>query len=197
MLSMNRLYIAVCNNRHAKAKQSLSLLALLIGMMFLRTVHAQSSQSPTKPPTPLLLRTRVARSLQWQQSPRQTPCQLIDSVSGEERRHVVLTTVSGGYMDVFFNWLLFFTHTCHTLTNLHVLCLDSACKKALDDRQMKCITPPPDAMKTLSSVWTYRAELISRYINMGLDVIQSDVDALWLQDPFPWFSFNASIVGSR
>ena len=62
---------------------------------------------------------------------------------------------------------------------------------------------PKDVVKlssSLGSLWARRIEIISEYVSSNIDVILSDTDAIWLQDPLPdinKYITLADVIASR
>lgn len=92
---------------------------------------------------------------------------------------VSLVLTDSGYFRVFRNWLAHFER--HDLGNLLVVALDEESYADAQDLAKHVIGAPWD--RETNSIWKMRAELIANILGCGYDVIHSDADAVWLQDP--------------
>jgi len=117
------------------------------------------------------------------------------------REHRVLVLVDSKLMEVFFNWLVYYARTCpNSMQNLLVVCMDARSRDTLESRSdsiVGCSTEysfelgAADKSKSRnvnksrkeSSIWKKRIEIVSRLLAQGVDVVLSDVDALWLDGP--------------
>lgn len=121
---------------------------------------------------------------------------VIDPVTGLIRRHLVLVTVNHEYHEVFLNWLIYYQRVCKTLDHLQVLSLDKSTMDFMRKRGISALEPPVN-LRDRHAIWSYRMGMINKYLEVGIDIVQTDIDAIWLQDPFPWFRSEAGIVGSQ
>lgn len=110
----------------------------------------------------------------------------------------IIVSVSKAYLPVFFNWLLLFHHHCNDLTPLYILCLDNQTEFELTARRLECHRTL-DFKNHSKYLWRDRVNVTFSLLSRGIDVLQSDTDAVWLQNPFPLLAAHsdADIVASR
>eukprot|EP01039_Chlorochromonas_danica_P010708 gene10708-11886_t len=135
-----------------------------------------------------------------------TACQLVNA-DGTLRPHKVLVVLSKGVLPLFHNWLLFHEEVCggsaEAVASLELVCLDHSLRRTLPAMlSVNCSTAyssPDTAMavnvttstgstsgsSSRNFVWLRRMEVVVQLLAGGFDVIVSDVDALWLQSPYP------------
>lgn len=131
--------------------------------------------------------------------------------NGSARAYRVVVFVDSVLLDVFVNWLVFFTDACEKdLSNLDVICMDNEASMAL---HMMGIQESPksfdlnEILRTqtakyskLAVIWMKRMEILAEYMRSGVDVIFSDSDAIWYHDPLPAISIYSSqteVIASR
>lgn len=116
----------------------------------------------------------------------------IESVS--ENGQVVLAFCDSRYSEVLDNWL-HFINKCE-IKNYIVIALDDELYEALYKANISARIGPP--LADLEALWIYRVTLILEILELGYDVVHSDVDAIWLQDPRPFLhSTDGDLIFSQ
>ena len=100
---------------------------------------------------------------------------------------------------LFFNWLAFVEG--HGIRNIAYVCLDSEAQTFLRHAALECAVEPvfPELVYRPLEAWVFRAHLVSHLVqHLGLDVLVSDIDAVWAQNPLPYLAkVKGDIVGLR
>lgn len=137
-------------------------------------------------------------------------CTLLNS-DGSLRPYRIVIFVDSGLLDVFLNWLIFFSHACDmNLADLDVISMDKKTSEVLNKVGInespqsfnleEIIETQKIPYSKLSLIWMKRMDVLAEYIQSGVDVIFSDSDAIWVRDPLPWLSMYgqiADVVASR
>jgi len=104
---------------------------------------------------------------------------------GDDTRPLrILVTCSEQYFPVFMNWLVHYHHICPIISNIFFICLD----KGVEDRLLKIglhcshLFPYTTGYHKL---WLARVRITQSLMRQGYDVLMTDVDAVWLRNPFP------------
>ena len=112
----------------------------------------------------------------------------------------LLMTTSDKYLPVLLNWLIFFHELCPDQSALYFVCLDKATEGVMKKVGLSCHhtfhTPTSESKNKL---WLLRARLTKALLDEGRDVLLSDSDAIWLQNPFDVLEMfpESDIIGSR
>lgn len=139
-------------------------------------------------------------------------CSII--VEGVERSHKVLTFVDSSYFSLFHNWLVHYNQTCGipvnatiTYPNLLPVCMDEQVGEMLSPLGLSCSSfssniwgKATGRKRPVGNVWLRRMQIIIELLEAGEDVLLTDTDAFWLQDPFPSIATlipSAHIISSR
>ena len=132
-------------------------------------------------------------------------------VSGQQARArtVVLVAVSSGYIDFFRNWLYYYRRlglgmfmviaedqaAFETLYNDESLNLKGRLISAFDDDIKLMETKTENSSQAFSYrstgfnlLMARRPSYLLQLSQLGYDVLMTDVDIVWLQDPFPYFA---------
>lgn len=125
------------------------------------------------------------------------PCTIYDN-NGNIRPHRVVIFVDTSMIDVFMNWLIFYSSTCRgNLEHLDVICMDKRAKVMVKSIGISCNDDYSFTLNTklleknqmkLKTIWLRRLYILYKYMLSGSDVIFSDGDAIWLKDPTPFIS---------
>ena len=118
---------------------------------------------------------------------------------------VVLMTVNNAYLSFFQNWFWNFERL-HLRVPVIVIAEDDACFEMLkalykDKRLIKVVRNENDGTDPLifdrspafNRLLRERHSHILQQLNLGKDVVFCDVDSVWLQNPFPYFSGDFDI----
>ncbi len=83
------------------------------------------------------------------------------------------------------NWLIFFYHRCHNVSLIYFICLDKAIETNLPKYGLSCshVHHLPAAQSN-NRLWLVRARVTKHLLEQGYDVLMTDSDAIWLQNPF-------------
>lgn len=125
-----------------------------------------------------------------------------DTVSFTESNRLpsikIVISVSINEKSAFNKWLSYFLRTCSDTSLLHIICLDGDVKYILSNHLLIC-SNLTDWKNSSSYLWLYRTNVTSSLLQSGFDVLLSDLDALWLKNPFDIFNrYNSSqILGTR
>jgi hypothetical protein len=127
------------------------------------------------------------------------PCPLFDFYTGKERQYVVLTSSDQHYLPVLLNWLVFYVNTCSSLEHVRVICYDKPTEQAIEkwggEWGMKCVIPEVQLVHH-TAMWLYRVKVVTSFLDHGIDVVQTDSDAMWIKNPIPYLQTMASVAGS-
>ncbi|CAM9633346.1 unnamed protein product [Scytosiphon promiscuus] len=101
---------------------------------------------------------------------------------------VVMQVVSQDYIPIQQNFIrLMERNSCFTRHNLYLMCIDDASKSFFEEHMgIQCV--PMSALDLLDhkDIWKLRVRVLSCLVRIGrVDVIMSDADALWINDPTP------------
>ena len=103
-----------------------------------------------------------------------------------DRTVVIVTYASYSYLDHLLNWLIFLHRL--EIKNYAVLCLDEQLQVFLKRRGFSCYVDEQSIMssakETIQALWMRRMAHLIRFLSLNVDVVFSDVDAVWLQNPF-------------
>lgn len=120
---------------------------------------------------------------------------------------VVVVFVDSNLLEVFINWLVFYSFSLEMdLSNLELITMDRFTAKSLQRLGVKTsnrsFNLADETMKRqftayskFSSLWMIRMEILTEYVQSGVNVIFCDSDALWLRNPFPAISASSSSSG--
>lgn len=109
-------------------------------------------------------------------------------------------TTSDKYLPVLLNWLLYFHELCPDLSSLYFVCLDKATEVVMKKVGLSCHhTLHTPTTESKNKLWLLRARLTKSLLDEGHDVLMSDSDAIWLQNPFDALERHpeSDIIGSR
>lgn len=139
----------------------------------------------------------------------------VSSVNGSEEAvvwrmrplRIVIVITSDKYLAVLLNWLLFFHELCPDQSSLYFMCTDKQAEPSMRKVGLECHYahtlnlngPVPSTANNNNKLWLVRARLAKTLLDQGFDVLMSDADALWLQNPFDELErFSSSdIIASR
>ena len=120
---------------------------------------------------------------------------------------IVIVITSDKYLAVLLNWLLFFHELCPDQSSLYFMCTDKQAEPSMRKVGLECHYahtlhlngPVPFTANSNNKLWLVRARLAKTLLDQGFDVLMSDADALWLQNPFDELErFSSSdIIASR
>lgn len=103
---------------------------------------------------------------------------------------IILVFADNKFRDVVLNWLL----SVHRLdiTNYVIVAWDKTLYKYLSDKGFPCHLSEFDNSKKewdrkTTWLWWDRVRLVGEVNKLGVDVIHSDADAIWMQDPHSFF----------
>lgn len=114
----------------------------------------------------------------------------ICALGGDKSRHrpvKMLIAVSNDYFDSFLNWLLFYHDVCgNDLSMMYFLCIDTKTEILMRKYSLKCSYSLQygDSFRSMNRIWWTRMLVTKKLLQKGFDVISTDVDAIWLKNPF-------------
>lgn len=132
-----------------------------------------------------------------------TCSELMAGVPPRVQPAVVLQLVSHGYWKMQRNFIrLMEANSVFTRHNLYLICLDPESAEALTGLGVRCMSLAASHNELDHHyLWKLRAHALSCLLQAGFDVIVSDSDALWLDDPMKTLSSPevraSSLVASR
>lgn len=134
--------------------------------------------------------------------PTATCSELMAWVPPRVKPAVVLQLVSRGYWKMQRNFIrLMETNSVFTRQNLYLICMDHESTVALGELGIRCMSLEETRNFDHHYLWKLRAHMLSCFLKAGYDVIVSDSDALWLDDPMKILSSPearaSSLVASR
>eukprot|EP01031_Cornospumella_fuschlensis_P034395 gene34395-41628_t len=160
-----------------------------------------------------------------------TPCAA--QIDGVYRLHKTLLFVDSAFIDLFKNWLFFFSQVCGqhspSMDQLLIVCVDGDASNMVQELNVTChheyssmvqnatyqaILSSPTSNSTVTErrltkkksvvrhvIWMKRLEIVSVLLQRGEDVLLSDLDAIWLQNPYTDISTHlqagSSVISSR
>lgn len=114
--------------------------------------------------------------------------------NGKIRPFKVMVAFSEAYFPVFVNWLLFYKKSCSDNSHLYTLCFDHKTDILLQHIGLNCSFIHVIPTSNPSQVWPARNQEVKKILHAGYDVFESDVDAIWLRNPFPIIERNTDSV---
>lgn len=138
--------------------------------------------------------------------PSSTSRQILDGPAGEfflrraADNSVVVVFTDQGYLPVLLNWVAYGITSGSLGDNFAIVCIDAGAKQSIEALGGECYQLPeaPAEVKNLGEIWYMRMLLVSDLLQMGLDVLLTDADAMWIGDPMPMVQDStADIVASR
>lgn len=115
---------------------------------------------------------------------------------------IVVQVISTDYADVERNFIAVMeTNSQFSRDNLYLVCLDEESVVIFQAMNIHCVFVADVRAHRFTSIWRLRVNVISCLLEAGLDVLASDADALWANDPMidlqsPRHN-QSSIVASR
>lgn len=114
--------------------------------------------------------------------------------------YLITVFVNSAYQTVLANWILFI-YKCG-IFNFCIVCLDKPIFDKCQEYNLFSIYYPVDTSKNLHNLWIKRVELLKYLILNDIPIIHSDLDAIWINNPFPYFKklnekIKADIIGSQ
>jgi hypothetical protein len=100
--------------------------------------------------------------------------------------------------DLFVNWIAFMEK--HSLKrHIGLVCIDRESAKFVSAAGYSCNVRTTLAVKEEGSLWVFRAYIVSFLVrNLGLSVLVSDLDAVWVQNPLKYLSsIDADVIALR
>lgn len=124
----------------------------------------------------------------------------VKNADGTVRPLRIMTSSTLEYFPVFMNWLVYFHRICPSVANIYFICLDTAIEKQLPKYGLSCAHVfHVSAATAVHDIWLVRTRLTHSLLENGYDVLLTDADALWLNNPFPYIEqyISSDIVSSR
>eukprot|EP01041_Mallomonas_annulata_P007264 gene7264-14809_t len=125
----------------------------------------------------------------------------LESLLQHMRPYRIVMTCSENYIAVVFNWLAHYHQICADRKVLYFICLDRYAEMTMKQYGMPCSQTQHMRVDSLThnKLWVYRVKITRQLLEQGYDVLMSDADAIWLQNPFPYMNnFPLSdIISSR
>lgn len=114
----------------------------------------------------------------------------------------IVMTTSDKYIPVLLNWLIYFHELCPAGQALmYFVCLDKETEVTMRKVGLQChqIHHTAGREKEKNKLWLARTRITKQLLDQGLDVLMSDSDAIWLQNPFDELEKypSADIIASR
>ncbi len=101
-----------------------------------------------------------------------------------KNKKVILVFANYDYLKVLENWIYFIDQL--KLFNYQIVALDKKIYNYLINNNIETIYKPCEL--DLGKLWIHRVEVIKEFIEKGYDVIHSDADAVWIEDPMNEFN---------
>jgi len=109
---------------------------------------------------------------------------------------VILTIANIGYKDVLTSWIKRTQDVGMQKKHVSVVCVDNELQAALEQQGHECLLVDPGKDGAVFKGVAFLRHLIAYALNShGLDVMYTDADALWLQNPLPIMQSIVSEVG--
>jgi hypothetical protein len=126
-------------------------------------------------------------------------CGISENQLGNEvqRPFKVLISATDPYLHVLLNWLIYYIEICDDPSNIYLICLDEQIQQRVTDYGLSCsyfhLLPP--GRGTYNRLWLIRTRITLSLLENGTDVLISDLDAIWLKNPFHEFrKHNSSVI---
>ena len=117
-----------------------------------------------------------------------------------DRPFRVLISLTNKYFSLFLNWLIFYRRSGLKYSQLFIICFDENIEKSLPRYGLQCsivfYLPTRTPLQTISTLWQVRARMALLLLENNTDVLMSDTDALWVQNPIPELLYLSSLNGS-
>lgn len=116
------------------------------------------------------------------------PCAVRDHLrngSRVSRPMRILLSTTELYVPTLLNWLVYYRAVCpapEDMDRLFFLCFDFGAERALMSKGLRC--DHADFTLSKNRMWLLRTQVTNVLLQAGIDVLISDLDALWLQNPF-------------
>ena len=121
--------------------------------------------------------------------------------SGTIRPWKLLMSVNDRYLPVFLNWLEFYSAVCPDFNSIHLLCIDREVHRKIKKYNLlPCANDESHSFDASNNLlWLERAQVTKKLLFLGYDVLMSDADALWIQNPFDIVNkqIHSDIIASR
>ena len=118
---------------------------------------------------------------------------------GDDTRPLrILVTCSDQYFPVFMNWLVHYHHICPIISNIFFICLDKGVEGRLFKIGLQCSHLFPYTTG-YHKLWLARVRITQSLMRQGYDVLMTDVDAVWLRNPFHYIEKHirqSDIIGT-
>jgi len=122
----------------------------------------------------------------------------------------IITFLDANFINLFLNWLEYFKKSCPScLRSLEIVCFDISSDVVLSSQALRCnsiLYLPTKNRGSISSnhmrlnyIWIERVSIILSMLKLGNNVLLTDVDALWLQNPVSFLlnHSSADIISSK
>eukprot|EP00448_Togula_jolla_P000418 CAMPEP_0170614532 /NCGR_PEP_ID=MMETSP0224-20130122/24857_1 /TAXON_ID=285029 /ORGANISM="Togula jolla, Strain CCCM 725" /LENGTH=633 /DNA_ID=CAMNT_0010940209 /DNA_START=112 /DNA_END=2013 /DNA_ORIENTATION=+ len=110
----------------------------------------------------------------------------------DESGNLILIFANSDYAEMLLNWLVMGKATQSVAQNYAIVCLDDVVESLLISHGEKCFSTRPrfyrrldGSLSALSPLWMMRIRVLADLVGSDINVIMTDADALWLQDPMP------------
>jgi hypothetical protein len=100
-------------------------------------------------------------------------------------KNVISFDGSPTYLPELMNWVAHFWRVCKSLTSLYIICNGKQAVESLTNNQwgLKCDRIVEHPAATVN-IWYSRTEAFIDVLKSGYDVFATDLDALWITDPY-------------
>ena len=112
---------------------------------------------------------------------------------------VILAYVSSDYLPHLLNWLVALRRL--NVTNVAIFCRDEKLRHFLAERGTACFDAEQKfkidkvtSRTRIRNLWVLRLRHLIQILSSGVDVVLSDVDAIWIKNPFNVHGASKSAV---
>ena len=124
----------------------------------------------------------------------------VKNPDGTVRPLRIMTSSTAEYFPVFMNWLVYYHKICPNVANIYFICLDAAMEKILPSHGFTCAYVFHSSIAAaLHDIWQVRTKITHDLLHQGYDVLLTDADALWVNNPFPHIErhISSDVISSR
>lgn len=124
-------------------------------------------------------------------------CTLIAS-NGSFRKYAVVLFVDSPIIDVFVNWLIYYTHICaNNISSIEIVSMDSDTTQILTrlgllpssySFDLELLQAEFPLQSKLTLVGRKRMHVLAHLLESNIDVVMTDSNAIWQHDPLPFIS---------
>lgn len=138
--------------------------------------HMESITLSSKSPNSTLLTLKIGKASKHS-------CCVRSHKTNNIRKYVIIVPISSSYFNLLLNWLAYYHQLCSTRSHIILMCLDKDTERLMNRYGLFC-SYSFSYSGNFSKLWIARVALANHFLQSNVDVLFSDVDSFWLQNPF-------------